>query len=178
MLSDNALLLMAYTEHFQKTGDPDSAQVAAETAAYAFREMLDSRTGLFYTAQDADAQGEEGRFYTFTPQEVRDALGEDAGRFCATFDIRPGGHLEGRSVPNLLQSPGAPLFDPSMTPLRVRLFEARAARVPPFRDEKSLLSANGLMAAALAKAGAAFAREDFLRTCLVSCQKQRVCSKI
>ena len=161
MLYDNALLLMAYTEHFQKTGDADSEAIAHETVAYVFREMADPRTGLFYTAQDADADGEEGRFYTFTPGEVRAALGGGGDRFCEAFDIRPGGHLEGRSVPHLLHSPGIHLFDPALAPLRGKLFAARARRTAPFRDEKCLLASNALMAAALAKAGVVFSRAAY-----------------
>ena len=152
MLYDNALLMLAYAEHHEKTGDPDSAALVRETAAYVLREMTDPGTGLFFTAQDADTQGVEGLFYTFTPREALDALGDDAARFCETFDIRPGGHLEGRSVPNLLRS-GLPLFDPAFAPLRKRLFDYRAGRPAPFRDEKALLSSNGLMIAALAGAG-------------------------
>jgi len=152
MLYDNALLMMAYAEHHRKTGDPNSAETVRETAGYVLREMADPHTGLFFTAQDADTEGVEGLFYTFTPREVRAALGGDAARFCEAFGIRPGGHLEGRSVPNLLQS-GLPLFDPAFTALRKRLFEYRVKRPAPFRDEKALLSSNGLMVAALAGAG-------------------------
>ncbi|MDR2686936.1 MAG: thioredoxin domain-containing protein [Oscillospiraceae bacterium] len=163
MLYDNALLIMAYTEHAQKTGSEDSGRVVHETAAYVFREMADPGTGLFYTAQDADAGGEEGRFYTFTPGEVRAALGGEADRFCEAFGIRPGGHLDGRSVPNLLAAPEIALFDPALAGLRETLFIARSSRAAPFRDEKSLLSSNALMVAALAKAGAAFGREEYTR---------------
>jgi uncharacterized protein YyaL (SSP411 family) len=152
MLYDNALLLLAYAEHHQKTGDTDSAAIVRETAEYVLREMTDARTGVFFTAQDADAAGGEGLFYTFTPEEVRSALGGEAQRFCETFDIRPGGHLEGRSVPNLLRS-DAPLFDPELAAPRRRMFDYRAGRPAPFRDEKALLSSNGLMVAALARAG-------------------------
>ena len=151
MLYDNALLLMAYTEHHRKTGDPDSAATADETAQYVLREMRDPQTGLFYTAQDADSEGGEGLFYTFTPEEVQDVLGGGAPRFCEIFDIRLGGHLEGRSVPNMLQN-SLPLFDPELAGLRKELFEARARRPAPFKDEKCLLSSNGLMIAALAGA--------------------------
>ena len=164
MLYDNALLLMAYTEHHQKTGDPDSARLVHETAAYVFREMTDAATGLFYTAQDADADGEEGRFYTFTPGEVHTALDSEAKKFCAAFDIRPGGHLEGRSVPNLLRSPDIPLLDPALANLRQTMFSYRSKRTPPLRDEKSLLSSNALMIAALAKAGAALTRAEYVQT--------------
>ena len=164
MLYDNALLLMAYTEHYQKTGDQDSARLVHETAAYVFREMADAVTGLFYTAQDADADGEEGRFYTFTPGEVHEALGSEAKSFCDVFDIRPGGHLEGRSVPNLLRSPATGLFDPALAGLRQTMFAYRAQRTAPLRDEKSLLSSNALMIAALAKAGAVFTRGEYGQT--------------
>jgi len=162
MLYDNALLLMAYTEHAQKTGDRDSAWVAHETIAYVMREMVGQEAGLFYTAQDAETEAVEGLFYTFTPEEVRAALGEDAEGFCQVFDIRPQGHLDGRSVPNLLQSPDIELFDPAWSELRAKLFSTRATRNAPFRDEKALLASNALMVAALAKASIAFRREDYL----------------
>jgi len=164
MLYDNALLLMAYTEHHQKTGCRDSAGLAHETAAYVFREMADPGTGLFYTAQDADTDGEEGRFYTVTPEEVGAALGSEAKKFCAAFDITPRGHLEGRSVPNLLRSPATGLFDPALAELRQTMFAYRARRTAPLRDEKSLLSSNALMIAALAKAGAVFTRAEYVQT--------------
>ena len=163
MLYDNALLLTAYTEHFQKTVGADSEKIVHETAAYVFREMTGPRTGLFYTAQDADADGGEGQFYTFTPQEVRAALGDDAERFCEAFDIRPGGHLEGRSVPNLLRRPEIGLFDPALAALREKVFAVRAQQIAPFRDEKYLLTSNALMVAALAKAGVVFTQEMYVQ---------------
>ncbi|MCL2106894.1 MAG: thioredoxin domain-containing protein [Oscillospiraceae bacterium] len=154
MLYYNALLMMACAEHFEKTGSEVSAALIHETAAYVFREMTDQETGMFYTAQDADTQGEEGRFYTFTPEEIEDALGEDADYYCQIFNIHPKGHLKGRSVINLLHLPKVPLFDPTLRALRETLFELRKERLAPFLDSKCLLSSNALMAAALAKAGA------------------------
>jgi len=156
MTYDNALLMMAYTERFEKAEDPLCFEIVRETADFMLQEMSDPKTGLFYTALDADSENTEGKYYTFTPEEVDAALGGDAEHFCALFDIRPGGHLEGRSVPNLLKSPNVGLFDPALAPLQARMLAFRSRRKAPLRDEKALLTSNGLMIAALAKAARVF----------------------
>lgn len=170
MIYDNALLMMAYTERFEKgrdsQGEYDSFgdecfQIVRETAEYVFREMTDVKTGLFYTSQDADSEGVEGKYYTFTPEEIETVLGKDALRFCQVFDIRPGGHLEGRGIPNMIKSPNVGLFDPTLVEMRNTLFRYRESRVPPCRDEKALLQSNGLMIAALSKAARVFENEEY-----------------
>ena len=161
MAYDNALLLMAYTERYQKAADRLYGQVAREIAEYVLRDMTDTATGLFYTARDADSDGEEGRFYTFTPEEVRAALGEEAERFCEVFDINAGGHLGGRSVPNMIKKTNIDLFDSALDGMRKKMFDYREKRSHPFRDEKGLLTSCSLMVAALAKAGAVFEEESY-----------------
>lgn len=161
MLYDNALLAYAYLEAHQATGAPLYARVAREVFAYVEREMT-APEGAFYSAQDADSEGVEGKFYLWTPEEVRGVLGEEEGAlFCEVYGIRPGGNFQGRSVPNLVDSPletvagvlGVTAGDLArrLEAGRARLLEARATRVPPHRDDKVLTAWNALMIAALAK---------------------------
>ncbi|NLJ76328.1 MAG: thioredoxin domain-containing protein [Peptococcaceae bacterium] len=169
MLYDNALLALIYIEGFQATGRPLYARVAKEIFTYVLRDMA-SPAGGFYTAEDADSEGEEGRFYVWTPAEVKNVLGDQDGEiYCRLFDITAPGNFEGRNIPNLIA--GAPFNDAGeLTPetgetadhigsLRERLFQARKKRVPPYKDDKVLTAWNGLMVAALAK-GAAVLGED------------------
>jgi len=150
MLYDNALLLMAYAETYAVTGKVFYKDAAARIADYVLRELTDGEGG-FYCAQDADSGGEEGGYYVFTPTEITDALGEEAGRrFCTRYDITEAGNFEGKSIPNLLKSPWpTPDFDEAE--LR-KLREYRAARATLHRDDKILFAWNGLMLAALADA--------------------------
>ncbi len=171
MLYDNALLAMAYTEAFQLTGEPGYREIAELTYAYALRDMKEPG-GAFYSAEDADSEGEEGKFYVWTPAEVREALGaEDGEWFCDVFGIDEAGNFEGRAIPNLLHGSlesqakrsGADeaAFLDRADRLRHRLFLSREERVHPGKDDKVLTSWNGLMIASLAKAAAAFDRPEY-----------------
>jgi uncharacterized protein len=166
MLYDNALLALAYTEGFQATGRNLYAKAAKEIFTYILRDMT-SPEGGFYCAEDADSEGEEGKFYVWSPDEIRNILGErDGDIYCRLFDITPNGNFEGRSIPNLI---GAPPFSPSGEMIseagefsgsyelqRQKLFNAREKRVHPYKDDKILTSWNGLMIAALARGAAVF----------------------
>ena len=146
MLYDNALLLMAYSRAYELTGAPLYRRVAQRTAEYVLREMTGPEGG-FYSAQDADSGGEEGKYYLWTPDEVRALLGDEAGaRFCRVYDITPAGNFEGRSIPNLLKSedPGEELAE-ALAVLR----EHRPRRCALHLDDKVLTAWNGLMIAAL-----------------------------
>lgn len=153
MLYDNALLAVAYTETFQATDNEFYADIAREIFTYVLREMT-STEGAFYSAQDADSEGEEGKFYVWTQKEVMEVLGKTQGlEFCAQYGITAPGNFEGKNIPNLLEGELSPEDRRQMEPLRLRLFNHRASRIPPFKDDKILLSWNGFMIAALALGG-------------------------
>ncbi len=146
MLYDNALLLMAYSRAYELTGEELFARVARRTAQWVRREMT-APEGGFYSAQDADSGGGEGRYYLFTPQEAAAALGGDAGRLCSYFGITREGNFQGSNILNLL---GTVEYDQSVEALTPRLLAFRAARMPLGRDEKVLPAWNAMMIAGLA----------------------------
>ena len=161
MLYDNALLARAYLEGYQATGQASFARVAGEILDYVLREMT-SPEGGFFSATDADSEGEEGRFFVWTPDQVREALGdaELARRFSAFYDITEDGNWEGKSIPHApasLETVAGRLhltpdeLDQSLDQARSRLYEARRLRVPPALDDKVVTSWNGLMMGALAE---------------------------
>lgn len=173
MLYDNALLALAYLEAYQVTGSNFYARVARKIFTYILRDMT-SPEGGFYSAEDADSEGVEGKFYLWTPGEVGEILGEDAGEvFCRQYDIAPGGNFEGKSIPNLIHNPlenEAPAsgqesgdYRAHLDVLRKKLFVAREERVRPFKDDKILTSWNGLMIAALARGGAVLEEPGYTR---------------
>ncbi|MDF9407031.1 thioredoxin domain-containing protein [Pelotomaculum isophthalicicum JI] len=166
MLYDNALLAMAYTEAYQATGRELYARVAKEIFTYVLRDMH-SPEGGFFSAEDADSEGEEGKFYVWSPSEIKEVLGEKDGEiFCRLYDITSHGNFEGRSIPNLIaQTPEnaagefnmqAREFTDLTDRLRQKIFAAREKRVHPYKDDKILTAWNGLMIAALAKGAAVF----------------------
>lgn len=147
MLYDNALLILAYCRAYEISGKPFYRAVAEKTAAYILSEMT-SPEGGFYSAEDADSDGEEGRFYVFTPDEIIQALGEPQGSaFNECFGITAAGNFEGKSIPNLLHGKAsAPeRFDPLLPKLR----EYRRSRAGLHRDDKFLTVWNALTIAAL-----------------------------
>jgi hypothetical protein len=162
MLYDQAMLTMAYTEAYQATGEARHGEVAAEILTYVLRDMT-APEGGFYTAEDADSEGEEGLFYVWTPTEIREHLGKDLGDlFCRFYDVGPHGNFEdGRSIlhtriplenfaarENMEIAELKDLFEGA----RERLFTEREKRIHPLKDDKILTSWNGLMIAAMAKA--------------------------
>ncbi len=153
MLYDNAQLARVYAEAFQRTRAPRFAAVARDTLDYLLRDLR-LEGGAFASAEDADSEGEEGRFYTWTPDEVRSVVGEDdAAAALAYLGVTEAGHLEGRSVPHVAD-PTA-LVGAARERVRGALFDARATRVRPLRDDKVLADWNGLAISALAYAGRA-----------------------
>lgn len=171
MLYDNALLALAYIEAYQATGRYFYARVAKEIFAYVLRDMT-SPGGGFYSAEDADSEGEEGKFYVWTPQEIKAVLGERDGElYCRLYDITPKGNFEGRNIPNLIfTSVEKTAAEFNMEPgeladkvgvFRQKLFESREKRVHPYKDDKILTSWNGLMIAALSKGAAVFDEPRF-----------------
>src|SRR5918993_2581883 len=158
MLYDNALLARAYLHGWQVTGEPLFRTVAEETLDWALREMRGPEGG-FFSALDADSEGEEGRFYVWTVEELRAALeGEpDADEAIAWFGATDRGNFEGRNIP--VRGPGEP---ERRDEWRRRLYDVRAQRVWPGLDDKRLTSWNALTIAALADAGAVLERDDYL----------------
>lgn len=146
MLYDNALLIMAYCRAYDVTKKDIYKEIAVKTAQYVTRE-LSGRDGGFFCAQDADSEGEEGRHYLFTPDEITDVLGKKDGQtFCRYYDISDKGNFEGKSIPNLLKYDGA---DFPMESSKERLLAYRKARCSLHLDDKILSSHNALMIAAL-----------------------------
>ena len=148
MLYDNALLIMGYCKAYTVTKKRLYLEIAEKTAAYILREMTDPEGG-FYSAQDADSDGEEGKFYLFTPDEVVNLLGQKEGEaFCRHFGITESGSFEGKSLPNLLDSD---ISDKSFDQFLKHLCQYRAKRCALHLDDKILTSWNALMIAAMCR---------------------------
>jgi uncharacterized protein YyaL (SSP411 family) len=161
MLYDNALLTGAYVEAFQATGSPFYREVVDETLSYVLREMT-SPEGPFYSTQDADSEGVEGKFFVWSAAEVEAVLGKElAEPFTYVFDVTPEGNWEGHNIlhrmksheqdARLLRMPEPELRD-KLAQAKHKLFEVRSRRVWPGRDEKVLTAWNGLMIGAFAQA--------------------------
>jgi uncharacterized protein YyaL (SSP411 family) len=161
MLYDNAQLLRIYADAFRVTGRPLFRRIVQETADYLLREMLQPDGG-FYSTQDADSEGEEGKFFVWTEREVLEILGEEEGEiFCRIYDVTEFGNFEEKSIlhPVLELEQAARLFKKDVAAIerivseaKTKLFNERERRVKPFRDEKILTSWNGLMLSGLAAA--------------------------
>ncbi|MET8141844.1 thioredoxin domain-containing protein [Sphaerisporangium sp. NPDC005288] len=160
MLYDNALLMRVYAHWWRASGSPLARRVALETAEWLLRE-LGTQEGGFASALDADSEGEEGRFYVWTPGQLREALGEERGAWAASvFSVTEEGTFEhGSSVLQLLSDP---VDQAMLTDVRKALLKARSARVRPGRDDKVVAAWNGLAIAALAEVGALFDRRDLV----------------
>ncbi|WP_213423479.1 thioredoxin domain-containing protein [Bhargavaea massiliensis] len=174
MLYDQAMLMMAYTEAYQVSGDDRYAGIVKDLFQFIRREMTHPEGG-FYSALDADSEGAEGTYYLWTEEEVYAVLDEkEAEIVCAVYDITPGGNFEGKSIPNMVgldmdaitEEFGIPeeevedILDESLP----KMLAYREKRVYPHLDDKVLTSWNGLMIAALAKAGAAFSDSGMIET--------------
>ncbi len=146
MLYDNALLIIAYATAFWRTKNTLYLDTAEKTADYIIREMT-SPDGGFYSAQDADSEGIEGKFYTFTLSEVLRVLGEEKGKpFAEKFDITADGNFEGVNIPNLLKSND---WHPDFCAELQTLYNYRKKRTKLHLDDKILTSWNSMMIAAL-----------------------------
>jgi uncharacterized protein len=180
MLYDNALLARAYLHGWQVLGHERYRRVCEETLDWLLREMRGPEGG-FYSAYDADSEGEEGKFYVWTPDEMRAVLervaavgarGPDAERpagdlaldpeaILAYYGVTEGGNFEGKNILHLADGAAAPA-PAGLDTARAALLVARAERVPPGLDDKRLCSWNALAIAALAEAGAVLGRPDYL----------------
>ena len=160
MLYDNALVPRPYLHAWQLTGAERFRQVVEETVAYVLRDLRSPEGGL-YSAEDADSEGEEGRFYVWRPEEIAAVLGDDAALAEQWYGVTSAGNFEGS---NILHRPvrGDLLRPDDVEHARARLFEARAHRVRPGLDDKVLTEWNAMFIATLAEAGAAFSRPEWV----------------
>jgi uncharacterized protein len=163
MLYDNALLLELLALAYQRSGRELFRTRARETVAWLFREMTTGQ-GAFCASLDADSEGEEGKFYVWSAAEITDVLGPaDADFFAAQYDVTPEGNFEGHNILNRLKDLRPdPTDEPRLASLREKLLAARGRRVRPGLDDKILADWNGLMIAALARAGLIFTEPDWL----------------
>ncbi len=152
MLYDNALLIIAYLEGYEVTKNDLYKDIAIKTLEYVFRELR-SDNGGFYCAEDADSEGEEGKYYVFNPPEIIRVLDEKDGMFFNKyFNITPKGNFEGKSIPNLIKNKNYHKNDNKINNLSEQVLEYRSQRLKLHKDDKILTSWNGLMIAALGKA--------------------------
>lgn len=171
MLYDNALLSRLYLHVYQVTNDDFYRRIAEETLDYVIREMTNERGG-FYSTQDADSEGHEGKFFVWTVDEIKEILGEDDGSlFCAYYDVTEGGNFEGQNILNVTRPAEKVAREANKTVERLhealergrrKLFDVRERRIKPHRDEKVLTAWNGLMLASFAEASAILERVDYI----------------
>jgi hypothetical protein len=173
MLYDNALLIQLFSEIYQVTRDEKYVDVLHKTIGYVLREMT-SEDGCFYSAEDADSEGEEGKYYLWTKREILEILNNqmEAEIFCLYYGVTEGGNFEGKNILNS-QSNQVFLSQKYDKPVQViynilrsaetRLFEARTQRVHPGKDDKAITSWNSLMISALVKAYRVTSEETYLK---------------
>ena len=159
MLYDNALLIIAYSAMYSLTGTKKYLETAMKTAEYVLREMT-SPEGGFYSAQDADSEGVEGKYYTFSVDEITSVLGDKGKHFSETFDITEHGNFEGVNIPNLLKSGD---LDTDFEAEFQSLYEYRKKRTKLHLDDKILLSWNSMMIAAMSMLYRVSHEEEYLR---------------
>ncbi len=183
MLYDNALLARTYLDAYLVTGDERYARVVRETLDYVLRDMttpigdeyllhFDPTGGGFYSTEDADSEGHEGLFYTWTPAEIEAVLGPAAAEtFCQVYDVTDAGNFEGRNILNLpktVDECAAELgrevaeLDAELAGSRTKLLAARERRVRPHRDDKVIVAWNGLAIDAMARACAPLDKQEYL----------------
>ncbi|MGE5329519.1 MAG: thioredoxin domain-containing protein [Deltaproteobacteria bacterium] len=164
MLYDNALLSIAYSEAFQATGKSLYSDVAEMLFDYILKNMT-SPEGGFYSAEDADSEGEEGKFYLWHKDEIISVLGSsDADYFCSFYDITLNGNFEGKNIPNLIRNSRNISVEEKkhLDFCRKKLFDYREERIHPYKDDKILTSWNGLMIAALSFGARVLDNDDYL----------------
>ena len=161
MLYDNALLLRVYTEAYQVTKNPLYRQVSEKIIDYVHKDMT-SELGLFYSSQDADSEGEEGKFYVFSYEEVLRVLGsEDGVEFAQYFGMSESGNFEGKNVLHLTEE-SFMSYPNNMDGLKEKMLNYRNRRVHQTTDKKILTSWNGLMIGSLAYAGMVFNEDEYV----------------
>ena len=175
MLYDNAQLVVAYFEAYQATQKPFYRDIATETLDYVLREMYDAENGGFYSTQDADSEGVEGKFFVWEPNDVEDIIGEEnAEIFCEYYDITPQGNFEGENILHV-QTP-SDIFarklrmeledlEALLADGKRKLFEEREKRIKPGLDDKILTSWNGIMIRGMAMGYQLTAKPEYLEAC-------------
>ncbi|MGI8650994.1 MAG: thioredoxin domain-containing protein [Rubrobacter sp.] len=176
MLYDNALLVRLYTEAYQVTKDEDYLRVATETVDYVLRDLTDAETGGFYSAEDADSEGVEGKFYVWDLGELEEALTpEEYEAAAAYWNVTERGNFEGKNILNVKRgkaevagSLGLPEdeLDARLGSAREKLLAVRGERVRPGLDDKALAAWNGLMLRSVALLAAVTRRKDYLEAAL------------
>ncbi len=170
MLYDNALLSRVYLHTYLVTGVPFYRRIVEETLDYVVREMT-SPEGGFYSTQDADSEGAEGKFFVWTPAEIEQVLSaEDAALFMPYYDVTKRGNFEGKNILHVQSRTrdadetqvSDEALEESLKQSRAQLFKVREERVKPGRDEKILTSWNGLMLRSFAEAGRYLERLDYI----------------
>ena len=163
MLYDNALLALAYGETYSATGKTQYSETAVQILDYILRDMT-SPEGGFYSAEDADSEGVEGKFYVWSAEEVTEVLGAPAAQeYCKLYDISPRGNFEGMNIPNLIETEQLPEDKRAFVEdCRQKLFAHREKRIHPYKDDKILTSWNGLMMAAMAYCGRILNQEKYI----------------
>jgi uncharacterized protein YyaL (SSP411 family) len=167
MLYDNALLIFAYTDAYLITKEKFYKEVAMSIIEYISRDMTNTEGG-FYSAEDADSEGIEGKFYVWSYDEIINVLGEEEGKlFINYYGISKDGNFEGFNIPNLINTDIYNIennieLKNKMKKIKKKLFMHREKRVHPHKDDKILTAWNGLMIAALAYAGKCFAEEKYV----------------
>jgi uncharacterized protein YyaL (SSP411 family) len=170
MLYDNALLTRLYLHAWQVTGLDRYRQVVDETVEYVLRDVRHPDGG-FYSAEDADSEGEEGKFYVWTPDEIRAAVGHAAADdVMAWYGVTEGGNFEGATILNRIHARGELERPPAIEAARQQLFDARSARVRPGLDDKVLTEWNALMLAAVAEAAGATGNDGWLRAAVANAE--------
>ncbi len=169
MTYDNAQLARVYLHAWQITRNDSYRRIAEETLDYVAREMTHPRGG-FFSSTDADSEGHEGKFFVWTPDEIRATLGDDAQMFMDAYGVTAPGNFEGKNILHVARDHdviaamyhlNASEVERRLNEARRKLFHARERRVQPARDEKVLTSWNGLMLAAFAEASRALGRDDY-----------------
>lgn len=164
MLYDNALLSMAYTEAYEATKNPLYKEITEKILTYV-KNFMTSEEGGFYSAEDADSEGIEGKFYSWTKNEIIDILGEEEGEFyCKVYDITSKGNFENKNIPNVINTDLKEIKNNKdrLEKLRKKLFEHREKRIHPYKDDKILTSWNALMIIAFSKAGKSFKNDGYI----------------
>ncbi|MXY28077.1 thioredoxin domain-containing protein [Candidatus Poribacteria bacterium] len=180
MLYDNAQLVIAYFEAYQATQKPFYRDIAIETLDYVLREMYDAENGGFYSTQDADSEGVEGKFFVWEPNDVEDIIGEEnAEIFCEYYDITPQGNFEGENILQVQVPPDifarklrmdVSELEALLADGKQKLFDAREKRIKPGLDDKILTSWNGIMIRGMAMGYQLTGKPEYLEACKKSAE--------
>ena len=175
MLYDNAQLIVAYFEAYQATQKPFYRDIATETLDYILREMYDAENGGFYSTQDADSEGVEGKFFVWEPNDVEDIIGEENAKiFCEYYDITPQGNFEGENILHVQVSPDifarklrmdVEELEGLLAAGKQKLFEEREKRIKPGLDDKILTSWNGIMIRGMAMGYQLTGKPEYFEAC-------------